>query len=439
MAEQLEPHQPLWQIWQQLPLHPQPAALESLTSYITRVAQANGLQTTAELVTQAFGTGYTWQSLRSFPDGSATSILGLTTLTGCTRTDLEATTLLPLGRHFGRANSTRTLRSLLQGSLASHLRYCPECLAEHDFPYYRLHWRFLILSGCLTHHCKLLDYCRHCDAPIPHLPHLPQTAVCPTCRRDLRTSQPFPLSEDEEHMLSRRTSDLLFLLCSPAQSQEGDPRATLGKRYSFKRQQRGLSLQEVASLTGLNPQILSEIEYTSVSKKATFLDYIQYADMIGIALEEVLSISVPPVSLDEDALLARVDETIQEWMGQKQSTKLAFSKQTGVSNKLLRKYPRINSRLLACHLQQSFISAQKNQQREEELVQLVLNAIKQLEALKKPITQQRIAKLVGMTPHGLRFYPRVEALLIQVTSKHHSSKSQSYLVSVPRSNSWPNE
>src|SRR6266704_885388 len=158
MAEQLEREQPHWQIWQQLPLHPQPAALESLTSYIMRVAQANGLQTSAEFVAAA-GTGYGWQTLRSFPDGSITSVLGLTTLTGCTQTNLEAMTFLPFGRHFGRANSTRTLRRFLQSSLAPYLRYFPVCLAERGFPYYRLPWRFLILSGCLTHHCQFLDHC----------------------------------------------------------------------------------------------------------------------------------------------------------------------------------------------------------------------------------------------------------------------------------------
>ena len=284
MSEQPEPRTPHWKIWQQLPLHPQPAELESLTSYITRVAQANGLTASAELVALAGGTRSNWQTLRSFSDSSATSVLGLTTLTGCTQTDLEAMTFLPLSRHFGRANSTQTLRRFLEGSLASHLRYCPLCLAEHDFPYYRLPWRFLILSGCPTHRCQFLDHCGHCDASIPHLPHYPQMAVCPTCRRDLRTCQPSPLSEDEERMLPRRTSDLIFLLSSPAPSQEGDARVAVGKRYSFIRQQRGLSLQEISSLTQQSPKMLSEIEYAGLYKQETFLDHLQYAELLGTSL-----------------------------------------------------------------------------------------------------------------------------------------------------------
>src|SRR5713101_6146497 len=219
MQEPLDPPNHPGKIWQHLPLHPQPASLESVTSYITRLTQANGLQSIVELATLA-GLSHNWQSLRSFPDGSITSVLGLTTLTGCTRTDLDAMTFLPLGRHFGRANSTKTLRRFLESSLASHLRYCPGCLAEHDFPYYRLSWRFLPLTGCVTHHCQLLDHCGHCGAPIPLLAFHPNLSLCPTCRRDLRTCQPSQLSADASRLLPRRTSDLIFLLCSPAQSQE---------------------------------------------------------------------------------------------------------------------------------------------------------------------------------------------------------------------------
>src|SRR5260370_5773572 len=294
MAEQFEREQPPWQIWQQLPLHPQPAALESLTSYIMRVAQVNGLQTIAELATLA-GIEYR-SSLRSFPDGAITNASGLTTLTGCTQTDLEAMTFLPLARRFGYAYSTqtRTLRCFLQGSLASHLRYCPRCLVEHTYPYYRLYWRFLALTGCLTHNCQLLDCCGHCAARIPLLPDHPDLSVCPTCCRDLRTCQPSPISEDEARKLLRRTSDLIFLLSSPTQTQEENPRVAVGKRYSFARQQKGLSLQEATSLIEQNPRMLSAIEYASLYKKSTFLDYLQYADLLEYSLEEMLSIPISP-------------------------------------------------------------------------------------------------------------------------------------------------
>ncbi len=36
-------------IWKVLPLHPQPQPLESMTSYLTRLAEANGLQSINEL------------------------------------------------------------------------------------------------------------------------------------------------------------------------------------------------------------------------------------------------------------------------------------------------------------------------------------------------------------------------------------------------------
>jgi len=120
----------------------------------------------------------------------------------------------------------------------------------------------------------------------------------------LRTCQPSPLSADASRLLPRRTSDLIFLLCSPAQSQEEAPRVAIGKRYAFIRHKLGLSLQEVAALSGLDPQILSEIEYAGLSKKTTFLDHVQYAESLGVSLEEMFSVSIAPVPLNEDALLA---------------------------------------------------------------------------------------------------------------------------------------
>jgi len=435
MSEQRERELPHWQIWQQLPLHPRPAELGSLTSYITRVAQANGLQTSAELVA-ASGTADSWRTLCSFPDGSLKSVLGLTALTGCTPTDLEAMTLLPLSRQFGRANSTKTLRRFLQGSLASHLRYCPVCLAEHDFPYYRLAWRFLILSGCLTHHCQFLDHCGHCEAHLPHLSYHPQMAVCPTCGKDLRTCRPSPLEDGELRQLGRRTSDLIFLLSSPVQSQEEDPRVTVGQRYSFLRQQRGLSLQEVSSQTSLNLKLLLEIESPGPYKQETFLDYLQYADLLDYCLEELFALSSSLTPLNEDTLLAHIDEVLQEWQVLGRSPqdlrRHSLSKGVGVHLTTLRKYPRTNSRLTAWYTHRSYVLAREKQQREEELVQLVMNAIQQLETLKQSVTQQRIAQMVGMTYQSLRRYPRVEALLMQVASKHPSSKPQSYLVSVQK-------
>ena len=431
MAEQLEPQQPPWKIWHQLPLRPQPAELESLTSYITRVAQANGLRTTAELAALV-GAGYNWRTLRSFPDGSATSVLGLTTLTGCTQTDLEAMTFLPLARRFGYAYSANShpLHRFLQGTLASHLRYCPMCLSEQAHPYYRLHWRFLALTGCHLHNCWLLNGCGHCETRLSLLPLHPELTACPACHKDLRTCQSPRLKADESRQLSQRSSDLIFLLTPSPQPQEENSRIVTGKRYAFARQQKGLSLLEAASLMEQTPHIPSAIEYASLYKKATFLDYIQYADLLEYSLKEILSISIPPLLLNEDTLLPRVDEAIQEWTDQEQFMKHSINKHIGVPIKVLKKYPRTNSRLLACHKQRNFMTAQENQQREEELVQLVRKAIKQLEELKEPVTQRRIARLVGMTPHGLRFYPRVEALLMPIANKHWNAKHQSYLVSV---------
>ncbi len=45
-------------IWNVLPLHPQPQPLESMTSYLTRLAEANGLQSIHELGALAGGMSF---------------------------------------------------------------------------------------------------------------------------------------------------------------------------------------------------------------------------------------------------------------------------------------------------------------------------------------------------------------------------------------------
>ena len=67
-------------IWNVLPLHPQPQPLESITSYITRLAEANGLQSINEL--GALVGGMTFSSLKKNPDYPTVSYPGLAHISG---------------------------------------------------------------------------------------------------------------------------------------------------------------------------------------------------------------------------------------------------------------------------------------------------------------------------------------------------------------------
>src|SRR5258708_31462596 len=129
----------------------------------------------------------------------------------------------------------------------------------------------------------------------------------------------------------------------------------------------------------MQPQFFLANQPACPHRQETFPDYIQYTELLRYPLEEILSMPDPSRPFDEEAFLAHVDEAIQEWTDQEHFTKLSINKHIGVPIKLLKKYPRTKSRLQACKLQRNFIIARKNQQREEELVQLVMSAINQLE------------------------------------------------------------
>src|SRR5256885_2113505 len=80
-------------IWKVLPLHPQPQPLESFTSYIMRLAEANGLKSINELATLA---DTRWSRVHTSPDYPCPPYEGLARITGCTETRLGRMTFLPL-------------------------------------------------------------------------------------------------------------------------------------------------------------------------------------------------------------------------------------------------------------------------------------------------------------------------------------------------------
>lgn len=59
----------------------------------------------------------------------------------------------------------RGRRSTLPG-----LRFCPQCLKEDSFPYFRKKWRIAFSVACLRHGCYLREACITCGAPLtPYL------------------------------------------------------------------------------------------------------------------------------------------------------------------------------------------------------------------------------------------------------------------------------
>ncbi len=257
-------------IWKVLPLHPQPQPLESFTSYLIRLAEANGFQSIRELVALVGSPRRRQESLYNSPDYPAPSFYaGLAHITGCPEERLLQTTFHSLIRRFGCSTYPHSLHQFLRESLASSLRYCAACLAECDPPFYSLLWRFLVLPGCTEHGVRLLDQCSHCGSLPPLLTSPPQLARCPTCRGDLRTCQQTRLSDEILQPTRRHTRDLKMLLSPLQRPWEEAQVKMVGKQCLALRQRQGLQITEVAFLTGQEISVIMDIEQGSSLKKAS--------------------------------------------------------------------------------------------------------------------------------------------------------------------------
>lgn len=153
------------------PIRPPPQPDELLSSWIVRLAAANGIKVSTFLHVIADRERAFSQDVDRFvpPDlaGALSDGTGLTaervgrmglsafegivfprfTRRGCTAW------LLPIGVY----HATR---------LRYGMQFCPECLATDMVPYYRRRWRLGCVSACLRHRRMLCDRCPHCEAPL---------------------------------------------------------------------------------------------------------------------------------------------------------------------------------------------------------------------------------------------------------------------------------
>ncbi|MDD5716231.1 MAG: TniQ family protein [Sulfuricurvum sp.] len=71
-------------------------------------------------------------------------------------------------------------------------RFCPVCLREDQFPYYRKSWKVLFTTVCFKHHCYLYDRCPQCGSLL-NLANMYRNTLsfvfCHKCGFDLRKSR----------------------------------------------------------------------------------------------------------------------------------------------------------------------------------------------------------------------------------------------------------
>ncbi len=120
-------------------------------------------------------------------------------------------------------------------------------------------------------------------------------------------------------------------------------------------------------------------------------------------------------SFREDELVAEVEMAIKNLIEMAQPlTQVSIAHSVGVNLSSLKKYPNVRA-IVEQYAARNY--RDRVFQKENELLEKVEAAVKQLTALGERITQRAIGRIVGIAPSHLKWYPRVAALLEQYASK----------------------
>ncbi len=392
-----------------LPVHPQPKPLESLTSYLMRLGETNGISTVSKLSALLFEgrLGAMRHLGKDYPPLSFESLL---TLTGCSEVTLFATTFYYLGVRFGRPDRRQSAARFLKDSIAPHFRYCPQCIAERRF--YSLAWRFSILPGCPDHGKHLLDRCEHCGHALPCLGATLKLGYCPVCGGDLRECRTERSSDAEISQSQLRYRDLAFLLSPTQEDFTGAQGERLGRRFAHWRQVRQASLTECSRDLGEKFVRLWGIEQGDRRSGSTFLTYARYADYLGVSLFDLFKTQVDEGRrdrrLNEEQTIERLKQAVAQLRSLgKPVSQRSVSKIVGIARGTLKAYPRI--KVLMAEFTEEWRSDKRMRhlQREDEFLKQIEEAISHLQQDGIRITQPAIAAALGRSHSSLVGYPRV--------------------------------
>lgn len=400
-----------------LPIHPQPEPLESLSSYLTRLAEANGLRRIENLFRLCFPTGHSRLTFRT-GDFPPPSFGGLPSLAQCPEPDLLATTFYHLGRKFDRTLKPLSLAQCLSGSISSQLRYCPLCLADRS--YYLLWWRFGVIEGCPEHRCRFLERCGHCGQSIPLLSSPPKLGLCPTCGGDLRSCQVEKMEPNWLNRVINRVKDIVYLLGpQPCDSEAGRVTPVIGRRFSQWRQIRRLKIRDIADMLEVPLSTIYHLEQGPAHRGARFQYYLEYADVLGVTLRDIFLSPAPEVPLQSqvEKLLIKVRQAVTILEQQDEViTQEAILKIIGVEGKtIFCEHPQIKAIWVE-------IKKQERQRFEQKLLSQVQLAIAELRQQGQLVTERAITDLMGRSIDGKlrKNYPAVQRLLLQ----HRDTPSQ---------------
>ena len=274
-----------------LPLHPRPEYLESLTSYLMRLAELNGISSIDGISALCFS-HQDRRITREIADYPPVSFGDLTRVGARSDQILRTTTFFHLAAKFGRSTLPQPVSRFLSGCVGQYLRYCPVCFAEQQVRHYLLPWRFLIVTCCRKHKCRLLEACGHCGELIPLFISPFTLGNCPRCRHDLKLCAAASEAVETELEVSTHVhDDIVFLLTpQPWEADSANIIKRVGRRLSHLRQMKRLTAVEVASQIGVTLTIVEGIERGDFQGRgATLQSYFKYFHYLCLGLKELFS------------------------------------------------------------------------------------------------------------------------------------------------------
>jgi hypothetical protein len=273
-----------------LPLHPRPEHLESLTSYLMRLAEHNGISSIDGLSALCFP-HQDRRITRGIADYPPVSFGDLTKVGTWSEEILRTTTFFHLAAKFGRSTLPQPMSRFLSGCVGQYLRYCPLCLAEQQVKYYQFTWRFLIVTCCHKHKCRLLETCGHCDKLLPLFRSPFTLGDCPMCRQNLKLCAALVSDKVELEKSLHVYNDIVFFLTSqPWEADSSNVIKRVGRRLSYVRQKNQLTAFEVADRIGVTLSIVEGIERGDIQGRgATLQSYFKYAYYFRLSLKQVFS------------------------------------------------------------------------------------------------------------------------------------------------------
>lgn len=185
------------------PAHPKPLPDELLSSWIVRIAGANGLKLQT-FCDRTFGKEHQIWNRDIDRYAPPWLLASLARHTGTPAKSVRDTTLgIYRGRLYRRKHDAGQLRWILPLGVYHRTRrrfgmqFCPRCLGEGDEVYFRTRWRVAALTFCAEHQLCLHDRCPACEAPVayhrrelgrPNITDPGSLFLCHACNFDLRNA-----------------------------------------------------------------------------------------------------------------------------------------------------------------------------------------------------------------------------------------------------------